>query len=103
MESTLAKYVASSGVNCKEEGEEVSSSLAEAESTLAKYITSLGVNCKGGGEEVSSSLAKVESTLAKCALLLDQFDRREHFLGKIITRYCMLMGWRGGRSFANWN
>jgi hypothetical protein len=51
-------------VNHKEDGEEVSSSLAEAESTLAKYVTSLGVNHKGDGEEVSLSFAEAESTLA---------------------------------------
>jgi hypothetical protein len=93
---TLAEYLASLGVNHKEDGEEVSLILTEAELTLAKYVTSLGVNCEGDGEEVSLRLAEAESTLAKCALLFVGYDRRECFLGKRIARYCMLMGQRGG-------
>ncbi len=77
-------------------------SLAEAKLILTKYVASSGVNRKGDGEEVALSLPEAEWTLAECALLLVGCDRREHFLGKRIVRYSMLMGQRGG-SFANWN
>ncbi len=38
----------------------MSSSLAEAKLTLAEYVASSGVNCKGDREEVSLILEKVE-------------------------------------------
>jgi hypothetical protein len=63
--------------------------------TLTDYVAFLGVNCKGDGEEMSSSLVEVEATLAKCTLLLVGFDRKERLLGKRIVRYCMLIGRMG--------